>query len=145
MKLTLSLADSAQVIGGGKVYALGLGWSRVHTPTPPMALIMMLDLMPDEANAGPCKLVIELLDADGNPARFASGVPDRPLAALKIDAVVNVQPAEDLIDGESSRVAAAVQLGPMPLAPGFYRFEARIVEGLKAVTSESFRVMSHAV
>ena len=62
MRAKLLLADAAKV-SEGKVDALGLGWSTTTSPTPPAAIIILLQFGWDETNTSRA-LVVELLDAD---------------------------------------------------------------------------------
>ena len=84
MRAKLLLADAAKV-SDGKVDALGLAWSTTTSPTPPAAIVILLQLGWDETDRSRA-LVIELLDADGKPvlvngangpARCASRVTSR--------------------------------------------------------------------
>ncbi|MGY1948637.1 DUF6941 family protein [Nocardia asiatica] len=65
MKLTVQVADSAQVDPSGKVHALGLGWNATITPTPPMALVLFFELELGESPQSKYRLSGKLVDADG--------------------------------------------------------------------------------
>ncbi|MCL2464730.1 MAG: hypothetical protein FWF28_06650, partial [Micrococcales bacterium] len=83
MKATVLLADAASDATGGKVSALGLGWSQTGVPTSPMAVIVLVDVGWDETNRD-LAIAVELLDADGHPVRHlgSGGGP----APVRIDA-----------------------------------------------------------
>lgn len=65
MEITLILADFAEIDPGiGKAHALGMGWNVTSTPTPPMALVFMLDVDWGQTNV-PFSIDITLEDEDG--------------------------------------------------------------------------------
>jgi hypothetical protein len=66
------LADSAQAVGG-KLYVLGGGFDRINMPVVPFAYrfdLAMLIEVPWGATNQPYQVVVELLDADGEPAGY---------------------------------------------------------------------------
>lgn len=144
MKLRLLLADSAQVGESNKVSALGIGWTRTITPTPPLAVIVLIDM--DSREAGKKhQLVIELCDQDGKPVVLAGGSDGVPESGVRIGAEITGDAAPDLVEGESLRLAAAVQLGPgIPLSPGVYRFQVWAENHADSLVYEQFRIISQA-
>ena len=65
MKVLLFLADYAQADPGtGKVHALGIGWHQTVTPTPPGAVVALIDVDWHETNVR-FDFRLELLDSDG--------------------------------------------------------------------------------
>ena len=64
VKAHLFLADSAQADPTGKLHALGLGWTMTVTPTPPAAVVALIEVEWSESNQ-PFHVTLELLDADG--------------------------------------------------------------------------------
>lgn len=118
MKAILMLADSAQTDPAGKVHALGLGFSVVTTPAPPIALVAVIDIPWDQTNTKH-GLVIELLDADGQVVSFESGPMGNPLPAVHVEAEIEAGRPAGLAAGTPIRQSFAIQIGPgMPLAPG---------------------------
>jgi hypothetical protein len=65
-------ADGAQAVGG-KLYILGGGFDRLVMPTQPFQYrfdLAMLIEVPWNATDAPYSLLVELLDADGEPAGY---------------------------------------------------------------------------
>ncbi|WP_227985590.1 hypothetical protein [Nocardia spumae] len=118
MKITVITADSAQRDPVGKVHALGLNWSWVVTPTPPMSVVIVID--PDTADEllTTFKLVAELIDANDEPATFGRSA--EPLRAY-IDATA---------DEPSARMMLAFNVAPgIPLSPGRYSWRVTDSDG----------------
>ncbi|MFF3226164.1 hypothetical protein ACFYV7_25445 [Nocardia suismassiliense] len=65
MNITALLADSAQTDPTGKVHALGLGWSLTVTPTPPMALLLFIELSVGEHLLERYTVTGKLFDSNG--------------------------------------------------------------------------------
>lgn len=79
MRATVLLADSAQSDPAGKVHALGLGWTVTSTPTPPMALVVLIEVDWTEANRKiPFKA--ELLTADGHNVTARGPLGEQPIS-----------------------------------------------------------------
>ncbi len=114
------LADSAQADVSGKAHALGLGWNIASTPTPPMALLLLIEVGWNEANERH-RISAELHDEDGSPVlvpgdggvhvpirfegdyevgRPPGSVPGMPLG---IPIVINVGPGIPLQSGKRYR------------------------------------------
>jgi hypothetical protein len=68
----MMLADGAQAVGG-KLYILGGGFDRINMPTVPFHhrfdLAMLIEV-PWTATNQPYQIVVELLDADGEPMGY---------------------------------------------------------------------------
>lgn len=117
MKAILLLADAAEAVNG-KVSALGAGWSVISSPTPPMSLVVMIDVPWDQTNQKH-KLEIDLLDGDGQPASFQQGPLGQPLPAIHIEAEFETGRPPGVPAGTPLRHTLAIGLGPgMPLKPG---------------------------
>jgi hypothetical protein len=118
MMATILLADAAQAIDN-KLYILGGGWSITGPDPSPSALAIALKVPWDEANRRH-DLLVELLDADGQP--IAVGPEERP---VMIESQFEVGRPPGLRPGTPIDLAFAVNLGPVPLAPGG-RYEWRL-------------------
>src|ERR1700754_1755097 len=70
MKVTLMLADSAQV-ADGKLYILGGGWS-ITGPPAPSAIALLVEVPWDQTNRR-LDWRLELVDSDGYPVLTADG------------------------------------------------------------------------
>ncbi|RNM16319.1 DUF6941 family protein [Nocardioides pocheonensis] len=117
MKAVLLLADAAEVTNG-KVSSLGAGWSVTATPTPPMALVAVIDVPWDQTNQKH-QLVIELRDADGRAVSFQRGPEGQPLPALHVEAEFEVGRPPGVPAGTPMRHQLAIALaGGVPLAAG---------------------------
>jgi hypothetical protein len=121
MRAKLLLADAAKV-SDGKVDALGLGWSTTTSPTPPAAVVILLQLGWDETDRSRV-LVIELLDADGRPV-VVNG--PNGLGPLRIEGQVEASRPTDVPAGTPIDVPLAFGIGPgISLTPG-QRYEWRL-------------------
>ncbi len=107
MRATLLLADAAKV-SDGKVDALGLAWSTTTSPTPPAAVIILLQFGWDETNQSRA-LLIELLDADGKPV-LVNG--QNGLGALRIEGNVEAGRPAGVPAGTPIDVPLAFGIGP---------------------------------
>lgn len=79
MDAVLLLANSAEASPAGLVYALGLGFTTLPTPTTPISLIALIDCPWGQTNRQHA-VDIELLDGDGQPVLVASEEASAPLA-----------------------------------------------------------------
>lgn len=117
MKAVLLLADAAEV-ANGKVSALGAGWSVTGSPTPPMSLVVLIDVPWDQTNQKH-KLAIELRDADGQAVSFQQGPQGEPLPALHVEAEFETGRPPGVPAGTPLRHQLAIGLpGGMPLEAG---------------------------
>ena len=77
MKVTLMLADSAQVVAG-KLYILGGGWSMTGPKLAPFAIAGKIEIPVSEAKQKH-SLKLELLDADSKPVLVPTPKGESPL------------------------------------------------------------------
>lgn len=124
MKAVILLADAAQS-ESGKTHALGLGWNVTGLPTPPMALVVLIDVPWNETNTKH-KLTIDLVDADGKVVSLGQG----PLGAetLHLEAEFEAGRPPGIPPGSPIRSELAINIGPgLPLVPGQnYEFRMKI-------------------
>jgi hypothetical protein len=120
MMATMLLADAAQAIDN-KLYVLGGGWSITGPEATPSALAISLKVPWDEANEAH-QLRIELLDSDGRPIMVGAPQGERPLV---IESQFEVGRPPGLRPGTPIDLAFAINVGPVPLAPGG-RYEWRL-------------------
>lgn len=139
MKLTFLLADSAQTDGNGKVHALGIGWTTTVTPTPPLALIVLIDAQEEESGKL-WTIVIDLCDQDGNLVQIPGGDSGQA-QTIQVRIDVQFSATELVVPGDPLRSPATVQIGPgMPLVPGRYRFQAHVDGDPDSMVYQEFRV-----
>ncbi len=113
MKATMLLCDAAQV-ADGKLFVLGGGWSITGPEPTPSAIAIKVEVDWHEA-AQPHHWELFLLDADGQPVGIET--PEgRHLVEVRGDFEVG-QPAE-IPAGSPIDMPLAVNVGPLPLAPG---------------------------
>jgi len=107
------LCDSAQV-ADGKLYVLGGGWSMTGPDPVPSAIALKIDVGWHEAEAAHhWELYLE--DADGGPVLVPT--PDGGGYWL-VASDGGIFAFGDVPEGSPVDVALAVNLGPLPLAPG---------------------------
>ncbi|MEU7633388.1 hypothetical protein AB0C34_25980 [Nocardia sp. NPDC049220] len=111
MKLTLWTADSAQPDPSGKAHALGLGWSVTTTPTPPMALVVFVDIGTDEEIREEYSLKVLLVDDEKNPVKLG---PEEKLVRFRAPLQMDRARAREVkVEAEpeySARVVAVVNI-----------------------------------
>lgn len=118
MKALLLLADAGQADNTGKLHALGVGWSVTGTPTPPMAMLIFIDVPWDQTNTKH-KLEIQLLDADGQLVTGGVGPLGDPQPLFQVDAEFEAGRPPGIPPGTPIRQTLAIGLAPgMPLIPG---------------------------
>ena len=123
MKVTLLLADSAQV-ADGKLYVLGGGWSLIGPQPSPFGIAIKVEVPWDQANSEHT-WELALMTADGEPAR-PQGSPDGA-DAIKIGGSFEVGRPPGLPQGSPIDMPIAVNSAPLPLDPGArYRWELSI-------------------
>jgi hypothetical protein len=124
MKLTVMLADAANADQNGKVSALGLGWVVIPTPTPPMALVVFVDLEPAETlPIEQVTLDCELVDEQGEHVEL-----ERRQGPVAFNAVLTFTSKSNL-DLPVMRSAFAVGIAPgLPLPPGRYQWKVAVKE-----------------
>ena len=117
MKAILLLADAAQQDANGKVHALGVGWAVTSTPTPPIALIVVVDCEWSETNIKHT-ISVELVDADGQPV-LVGHTPQGEPTPLTVEAELEVGRPAGLPPGTAIRNHLVINFAPgMPLDPG---------------------------
>jgi hypothetical protein len=119
-QVTMMLADAAQAIEG-KLYILGGGWTVTGPDPSPSAIALQIRVPWDLANTRHT-MRLELLDTDGNPVTMESPVGKQPLV-LENEFEVGRPPG--VKPGSPLELALAINLGPIPLAPG-KRYEWRL-------------------
>jgi hypothetical protein len=140
VKATVLVTDSAEVVNG-KVYALGLGWDNTGTPTPPHAVVILLDVDWTETNQQ-FQMRAELVDQDMQPVTIPTPLGEQPIA---IEARLEVGRPPGLPHGTPVRVPFAAGVGQLNLTPG-QRYEWRVtINGQhQEGWSESFTVRGPA-
>jgi len=113
MKVTMLLADAAQAVGG-KLYILGGGWSVTGPAPSAYAIALKIEVPWDETNRRH-KLLLRLLDADGRPVLVPSSKGE---VALEIPADFEVGRPAGQMPGTPIDIPAAINIGPVQLAPG---------------------------
>jgi hypothetical protein len=136
MKITLLLADSAQVVNG-KLYVLGGGWTdTVLTPdgqTVPHALATVVEVPWDQTNVMH-HLSLRLVDADGHRVEPVEGQP------IQIDTDAEVGRPPGAQPGVPLPVQLALNLGPLPLAPGRYAWTVTVDDNPEFTADVGFTV-----
>ena len=115
------LADAAQEVGG-KLYILGGGWS-ITGPTPtPMAIALKLEVPWDRTNEQH-KLLLELLDEDGDPVLVTDDQGEQ--VPLQVSGEFEAGRPPGIKPGTPIDSALAVNFGPLQLQPG-HRYQWRL-------------------
>ena len=137
MEAVLLLANSAED-HGGMVSALGLGWSVTGSPTPPMALVLLIKVPWDQTNRRH-DVRIQLVDSDGQPPLIVHDEAGNP-APVQVDGQFEVGRPAGLPHGTPIDNTLVVSLPPgMPLRPG-HMYEWRVHVDGDVVTTRSFFV-----
>lgn len=117
MDAQILLADAAQTAPDGKVHALGLGWSTIHTPLPPQAVVVLIKVPWDVTNVKHVA-VVELHDSDGEPVQLAGPLGSQP---VRVEAEFETGRPPGLPRGTPIDLPLTFTVGPgMPLMPGRY-------------------------
>jgi hypothetical protein len=114
VKALILLADAAQAVDG-KLYILGGGWSVTGPEPTPSAIAMKIEVPWDRANHK-YNLLLELVDADGQPVMVPS--PEGGEQSVQIGALFEAGRPAGLTPGTPLDGAFAINLGPLPLEPG---------------------------
>lgn len=125
MRVAVFLADAAQSTPDGKASALGLGWTFTASPTPPMTLVVLIDVDWSETNQD-IPLTIDLVDTDGAQVMF--DVPGLGPQSVSINFTMHVGRPPGHPQGVPIRSTQTINLAPMPL-PGGQRFGWRVTMG----------------
>jgi hypothetical protein len=123
LKVTMMLADHATE-AGGKLYISGGGWS-ITGPAPTPGAIALDVKVPWDERDHEFQLVLDLLDADGQPVQGQTPMGVQPVrieATLKLD---NVQVDPAVKPGTPLDAPLGINYGAIPLAPGA-RYEWRL-------------------
>ena len=113
MKVNLLLADHADAVGG-KLYINGGGWNVTGPQPAPFAIAMLIEVPWDQTNTKH-RVLLELLDADGNEVEVASDDGSQP---VKIESILEVGRPPGVKPGTPLAVPFAVNFGPIPLEAG---------------------------
>jgi hypothetical protein len=84
MEATLLLANSADASPAGLVYALGLRWSVTATPTPPAALVVLINVPWDMTNQQHT-ISLRLVNSDGHEVMTGQHPETGEQAGLALD------------------------------------------------------------
>jgi hypothetical protein len=107
------LCDAAQV-SDGKLFILGGGWSMTGPDPVPSAVALKIDVDWHEAETSHhWELFLE--DADGRPVLMETAEGTQP---VEVRGEFTVSQPLGIPEGSPIDVALAVNLGPLPLAPG---------------------------
>ena len=113
VKVTMLLCDAAQV-SDGKLFILGGGWSMTGPDPVPSAVALKIDVDWHEAETSHhWELFLE--DADGQPVLMETAEGTQP---VEVRGEFTVSQPLGIPEGSPIDVALAVNLGPLPLAPG---------------------------
>lgn len=117
MHATLLLADAvSQDDTTKKVHALGLGWSMTASPTPPMAVILLLKIPWDKTNQRH-RYQITLVDSDGHAVAMTG--PDGATVAVQVTGEFEAGRPPGIPPGMPVDMSQVITVGPgMPLAAG---------------------------
>lgn len=139
MKISLFLADAAQADAqSGKVHVLGLGWRQCQTPTPPIALVLFLDIDWNETNKKH-KLSCQLLTTDGEPV-VVMGAQGPQRISFEASAEAGRPPGS--IHGASLRLPLTLNIpAGIPLDPGVYEWRVEVEDFEEATAVEAFVVV----
>jgi Family of unknown function (DUF6941) len=115
MKVNLLLADHADAVGG-KLYINGGGWTVIGPQPGPFAIAMLIEVPWDQTNTKH-RVLLELLDADGNAVEVASDDESEP---IKVESILEVGRPPGMKPGTPLAVPFAVNFGPIPLEAGVH-------------------------
>ena len=113
MKVTLLLADSAQVVNN-KLYILGGGWSVTGPQPSPIAIAVKIEVPWDQTNR-PHTLRLELVDQDGKPVKLKTQEGDREIVA---ESNFEVGRPPGIPQGTPIDISLAFNFQPLPIPPG---------------------------
>jgi len=113
MKVTLMLADAAQV-ADGKLGVLGGGWCLIGPAPTPFAIAGIIEVPWDQTNRNH-SFRLDLIDLDGNPVTASGPGGDAP---IMIEGEFEVGRPPGVRAGAYQPIPLALNSGPIPLAPG---------------------------
>src|SRR6202041_3265062 len=125
------LCDAAQV-SDGKLYILGGGWSMTGPDPVPSAVALKIDVDWHEAETSHHWEPFPE-DADGRPVVMEAAEATQP---VEVRGEFTVSQPPGIPEGSPIDVALAVNLGPLPLAPGT-RFAGRLMVDGEALPGAS--------
>jgi hypothetical protein len=125
VKITMMLADAAQQVGG-KLYVLGGGWSSAPTPTPPMAVVVKIEVPWDRSNESH-EWRLALVDADGRGVRVTDDQEVHVAGRLEVG-----RPA-GLPEGSPLDAPLVVNFMPLPLPAGRYEWRLEVAEWVETI------------
>jgi hypothetical protein len=132
IRATLLLCDAVQAVEG-KLYILGGGWNMTGPEPSPSGIAMYIEVSWDMANTRhPWR--IELLDSDGQPVMVPTPMGEQPLV---VGGEFEVGRPPGLTPGTGLGLAQAINLAPLPLAPGG-RYEWRLY--IRDETEDNWRL-----
>jgi hypothetical protein len=138
VNVTMLLCDAAQV-ADGKLYVLGGGWSMTGPDPVPSAIALKIDVDWHEAEV-PHHWELFLEDADGRPVMVETAEGSQP---VEVRGEFTVTHPPGVPEGSPIDVALAVNLGPIPLAPGT-RFVWRLMIDGEALAGASLGFTTRA-
>jgi len=123
IEVQLILCDAAQADQAGKVHMLGAGWSITGTPTS-HAVAVLIKVPWDRANQK-LPMRLQLLDSDGHPVLLPS-----PNGATTIEQAGDIEVGRPagVAAGSMLDAAFALNVPPLPLAPGRYEWRLELAE-----------------
>ena len=133
LKVSLMLADFAQVVGG-KLFINGGGWSIMGPQPTPFAIVLDVKVPWHGINVDHT-LRLDLLDADGQPVEVETPEGPRP---LRLDGKFQATPAPSVKPGTQIDLPLAFNLPPQPIPPGG-RYEWRLT--IDDQTHEDWRLV----
>jgi hypothetical protein len=137
VEATLLLANSAED-HDGMVSALGLGWSMTASPTPPMALVLLMKVPWDQTNQ-PHKVQIKLVDSDGQAPLIGQDDKGNP-APIQIDGQFEVGRPPGIPHGTAIDNSLVINLPPGMLLNAGTTYEWRVEVDGDEVATRSFYV-----
>lgn len=126
MEAHVLLADFAQTDPTGKINALGMGWSVTQSPTPHMAVVVMVKVGWNETNRLH-RMTLNLLTADGKHAVTVPGPVGQQPLSLQVQGEFEVGRPPGLPEGSTIDHALAINIAAgLHLAPGRYEWRLTI-------------------
>lgn len=131
MKVDLLLADSGEVDPNGKLHALGIGWTSTVSPTPPMVVILILQIMPTETDilGHPLTINVSIRTQDGE--QFLDTDPDGGSHPIQIQGDAMINPSAELQAGLPISTSLV-----LPIGPGIPLLERRLYSWDVAITAK---------
>jgi hypothetical protein len=128
-EVQLILCDAAQADPTGKVHMLGAGWSVTTSPTT-HAVVVLAKVPWDRANQR-LPLVLDLVDADGDPVRLST--PDGPVG-VQAEGVIEVGRPPGIEPGAALDAAFALNVPRLFLPVGRYTWRLSLAEHRQSVS-----------